>query len=93
MNDELVHTGHPKMAWYYFIIVAYPKKWKKYLFLDLRILNEKERNELLSAIETTLKHGRLINGPEVEKLELEIARRCNRKYAVGVSFLDKRRNY
>ena len=26
MNDEIVHTGHYKMAWYYFIIAFYPKK-------------------------------------------------------------------
>lgn len=25
MNDEVVHTGYPKMAWYYFIIAFYPK--------------------------------------------------------------------
>jgi len=25
MNDELVHTGHPKMAWYYFILGFMPK--------------------------------------------------------------------
>ena len=24
MNDEMVHTGHPKMAWYYFIIAMMP---------------------------------------------------------------------
>ncbi len=26
MNDEMVHTGHPKMAWYYFILALLPKK-------------------------------------------------------------------
>lgn len=25
MNDELVHTGHPKMAWYYFVLAFLPK--------------------------------------------------------------------
>jgi 2-polyprenyl-3-methyl-5-hydroxy-6-metoxy-1,4-benzoquinol methylase len=25
MNDEIVHTGHPKMAWYYFVLGFYPK--------------------------------------------------------------------
>jgi SAM-dependent methyltransferase len=25
MNDELVHTGHPKMAWYYFVLGVVPK--------------------------------------------------------------------
>ncbi|MCG8564107.1 MAG: methyltransferase domain-containing protein [Desulfobacterales bacterium] len=26
MNDEMVHTGHGKMAWYYFLISMYPRK-------------------------------------------------------------------
>lgn len=25
MNDEVVHTGHPKMAWYYFVLGTNPK--------------------------------------------------------------------
>jgi 2-polyprenyl-3-methyl-5-hydroxy-6-metoxy-1,4-benzoquinol methylase len=25
MNDEVVHTGHPKMAWYYFVLGIAPK--------------------------------------------------------------------
>jgi 2-polyprenyl-3-methyl-5-hydroxy-6-metoxy-1,4-benzoquinol methylase len=25
MNDEIVHTGHPKMAWYYFLLCFMPK--------------------------------------------------------------------
>ena len=25
MNDEIVHTGHPKMAWYYFVLAFYPR--------------------------------------------------------------------
>lgn len=25
MNDEIVHTGHPKMAWYYFVLAFLPK--------------------------------------------------------------------
>lgn len=25
MNDEMVHTGHPKMAWYYFVIGLIPR--------------------------------------------------------------------
>jgi 2-polyprenyl-3-methyl-5-hydroxy-6-metoxy-1,4-benzoquinol methylase len=25
MNDEIVHTGNPKMAWYYFVIGAMPR--------------------------------------------------------------------
>ena len=26
MNDEIVHTGHPKMAWYYFVMGVMPKQ-------------------------------------------------------------------
>ena len=26
MNDEMVHTGNPKMAWYYFVIGVLPRK-------------------------------------------------------------------
>jgi 2-polyprenyl-3-methyl-5-hydroxy-6-metoxy-1,4-benzoquinol methylase len=26
MNDEVVHTGNPKMAWYYFVLGFYPKR-------------------------------------------------------------------
>jgi hypothetical protein len=25
MNDEIVHTGHPKLAWYYFVIGFMPR--------------------------------------------------------------------
>lgn len=28
MNDEMVHTGHPKMAWYYFVLAFLPKNVK-----------------------------------------------------------------
>ena len=52
-------------------------------FLDLRVGDE-ERAELLRATENVLRHGRLVNGPEVHAVELAFAARCNRKYAVGV---------
>jgi len=26
MNDEMVHTGHPKLAWYYFVIGVMPRR-------------------------------------------------------------------
>ena len=53
-------------------------------FLDLRV-GDAERCELLAATERVLRHGRLVNGPEVHAFEMAIAARCNRKYAVGVS--------
>lgn len=27
MNDEIVHTGHPKLAWYYFVIGILPRRY------------------------------------------------------------------
>ncbi len=29
MNDEIVHTGHPKLAWYYFVLGFMPKHGAK----------------------------------------------------------------
>jgi SAM-dependent methyltransferase len=26
MNDEIVHTGHPKLAWYYFVLALLPRR-------------------------------------------------------------------
>ena len=51
-------------------------------FLDLRV-PEAERAELLRAAENVLKHGRLVNGPEVHAFEMAMAARLNVKYAVG----------
>jgi dTDP-4-amino-4,6-dideoxygalactose transaminase len=53
-------------------------------FLDLRVA-ETERAELLRATENVLKHGRLVNGPEVHAFEMACAARLGRKYAIGVS--------
>lgn len=54
-------------------------------FLDLRISDKKEQKDLLKAIEKVLTHGRIVLGPEVERLERKIAKFCRRKYAVGVN--------
>lgn len=53
-------------------------------FLDLRI-PDAERRELLAAVETVFRHGRLVLGPEVQELERQVASRCGRKYAAGVN--------
>lgn len=53
-------------------------------FMDLRISDPQERQELLNAIDTVFQHGRIILGPEVKELEHRIAEYCGRKYAVGV---------
>jgi len=58
---------------------------KRVPFLDLRISEGSERKELLDAVDTVFKHGRIINGPEVQELEKRIATFCGRKYAVGVN--------
>jgi dTDP-4-amino-4,6-dideoxygalactose transaminase len=54
-------------------------------FLDLRVQDPAERRELLEAMDTVLTHGRIVLGPEVAQLEAEIARRCDRRFAIGVN--------
>ncbi|MEW6237342.1 MAG: DegT/DnrJ/EryC1/StrS family aminotransferase [Candidatus Omnitrophota bacterium] len=54
-------------------------------FLDLRILDDQSRNDLLEAINKVFLHGRFILGPEVQEFEEAIASYCGRKYAVGVN--------
>lgn len=54
-------------------------------FLDLRVLDAEERAELATAVEEVLSHGRIVLGPEVARLEGEVAERCGRRYAVGVN--------
>lgn len=53
-------------------------------FLDLSVDDKNEREAILAAIETVLRHGRLILGPEVQELELRIAAYCGRRYGIGV---------
>ncbi|HIJ83839.1 MAG TPA: DegT/DnrJ/EryC1/StrS family aminotransferase, partial [Magnetococcales bacterium] len=54
-------------------------------FLDLRIIDENERRELLGAIAEVFDHGRFILGPEVARLEQRIARLTHTRHAVGVN--------
>jgi dTDP-4-amino-4,6-dideoxygalactose transaminase len=53
-------------------------------FLDLRVTDPAERAELLDAVATVLDHGRIVMGPEVERLESRLAVSCGRRYAVAV---------
>ena len=53
-------------------------------FFDLRILNQNEKNDLISAISAVFDHGRMIIGPEVVEFETTFSHFCNRKYGVGV---------
>lgn len=54
-------------------------------FLDLRIRDDVQRQELLKAVDTVLQHGMIVMGPEVKQLEEKVAARCNRKYGVSVN--------
>lgn len=58
---------------------------KRVPFLDLRIVDDASREDLLAAVDAVFRHGRIILGPEVEKLEKQVAASCGRKYAVGVN--------
>jgi dTDP-4-amino-4,6-dideoxygalactose transaminase len=53
-------------------------------FLNLSIQDQGERNAILAAIETVLRHGQLILGPEVRDLERRVAALCGRRHGIGV---------
>ena len=53
-------------------------------FMDLRVTDARERAEVLEAVGAVLDHGRLLLGPEVARLEQEVARACGTAHAVGV---------
>src|SRR5436190_1352108 len=54
-------------------------------FLDLRITDDEERQELLAVVDNVFRHGRIVLGPEVQELEKQIARCCGRQFGVGVN--------
>ena len=54
-------------------------------FRELAVRDAGLRSELLDAVDAVLAHGRLILGPEVGRFEDAIARRCGRRFAVGVN--------
>ncbi|MBF0447828.1 MAG: DegT/DnrJ/EryC1/StrS family aminotransferase [Magnetococcales bacterium] len=54
-------------------------------FLDLRVTDAEERRSLLQAVEAVFDHGRIILGPEVERLENKIAKRVGCSFATGVN--------
>lgn len=54
-------------------------------FLDLRVLDDSERRELLEAVDTVFRHGRIVMGPEMAELEGQLAARIGRKHAVAVN--------
>ncbi|CUW38016.1 putative DegT/DnrJ/EryC1/StrS aminotransferase protein family [Magnetospirillum sp. XM-1] len=54
-------------------------------FLDLRVADQAERQDLLAAVDTVLQHGRIVLGPEVAQFEARLASRIGRGHAVGVN--------
>src|SRR5947209_19904817 len=52
-------------------------------FLDLRVTDEDERQQILEAVQRLLAHGRVLLGPEVDALEGQVASRTGREFAVG----------
>ncbi len=53
-------------------------------YLDLREKNSLYRKKLLGRFNSILKHGKIINGPEVKEFEYKISRYLNKKYTVGL---------
>lgn len=52
-------------------------------FLDLRVTDEGEKQEIIAAIENVLSHGRILLGPEVDEFERRVAQYIGCTYAVG----------
>ena len=52
-------------------------------FLDLRVLDPEERQDILDAVARVLDHGRILLGPEVEEFEQVVAAHVGRAHAVG----------
>lgn len=54
-------------------------------FIDLATQQRRIEQEVKQAINTVLAHGQYISGPEVKKLETELAKHSGAKHAVGCS--------
>ncbi len=52
-------------------------------FLDLSV-SKSDQAALLESISSVLEHGKLIQGPEHDELEKQIAKYCNRRFCVAV---------
>ncbi len=53
-------------------------------FQDLRVSDPAELAELLAAVETVLRHGELMLGPELARFESAVAAHVGRRFAIGV---------
>src|SRR5438046_7178205 len=58
---------------------------KRVPFLDLRVTDDAERQELLDAVDAVFRHGRIVMGPEMLELERQLAGRAGRRFAVAVN--------
>ncbi|HIC8603603.1 DegT/DnrJ/EryC1/StrS family aminotransferase [Citrobacter freundii] len=54
-------------------------------FLNLKKINERQRNELVSAVERVIDSGWYIMGEELQAFEREFANFCQVKYSLGVA--------
>ena len=54
-------------------------------FIDLAAQQRRIEKEVKQALDTVLAHGQYISGPEVKKLETELAKHSGAKHAVGCS--------
>ncbi len=54
-------------------------------FMNLSIPEKSDREEILSAIDKVLIHGRILLGPEVSEFEEALTSYCGTKYSVGIS--------
>lgn len=53
-------------------------------FFDLRVRDQKLKDELIEAFKKVLDHGKLFMGPEVEEFQDRIASAIGKRYAIGV---------
>jgi len=54
-------------------------------FFDLKVSDNKIKQELLGAVEKVLDHGRILLGPEVTEFEEKVAKEAGVKHALGLS--------
>ena len=54
-------------------------------YRDLSVKDPTLKTELLQSVDRVLSHGRTILGPEVDEFEKQVAKYCQKKYAVGVN--------
>ncbi|MDP6722476.1 MAG: DegT/DnrJ/EryC1/StrS family aminotransferase, partial [Pirellulaceae bacterium] len=59
------------------------KKNQPVPLLDVRCDNEPLREEMLAALAEVVDSGRFLHGPDVSKLEREIASYCQTEHAIG----------